>query len=54
MKKTGRIFALFLLLFTTVQCTDDDEVEAGVHQSQEYNFVNREESSDDIDTEKDE
>ena len=32
MKKIGLLFAFLVLLFVSVQCTDDEDVEAKVYQ----------------------
>ncbi len=34
MKKLGILFTLLVLLFTSVQCTEDEDVEAGVYQQE--------------------
>ncbi|MEL4455032.1 hypothetical protein [Lutimonas vermicola] len=41
MKKTGLLFVLLALLFTSVQCTEDEDVEAKVYQ-EEFNTGDQE------------
>ena len=41
MKKTGLLFAILMLLFASVQCTEDEDVEAKVYQ-EEFNTGDQE------------
>lgn len=41
MKKTGLLFVLLALLFMSVQCTEDEDVEAKVYQ-EEFNTGDQE------------
>ncbi len=54
MKKLGILFTLLVLLFTSVQCTEDEDVEAGVYQKETFLYLSGEEGVDGIDSDKDE
>ena len=54
MKKIGLLFAFLVLLFVSVQCTDDEDVEAKVYEKEEFLYQSGEEGDDGIDSDKDE
>ena len=53
MNKISLLFVLILICIASVQCTEDETVEASVAQSQNYNLESGEEGADDKDTDKD-
>ena len=52
MKKSGIILGLFLVLGLNCQCTEDEEVEAGINVSNTSYYMSGEEGSDGTDNEK--
>lgn len=54
MKKTGLLFVLLALLFMSVQCTEDEDVEAKVYEKEAFSSQSGEEGVDGIDSDKDE
>ena len=53
MNKKSLLFALILICMASVQCTEDETVEASVAHSQIYSLESGEEGADDKDTDKD-
>lgn len=52
MKKSGIILGLFLVLGLNCQCTEDEEVEAGINASNTSYYMSGEEGSDGTDNAK--
>ena len=53
MNKKSLLFALILICMASVQCTEDETVEASVAHSQINSLESGEEGADDKDTDKD-
>ena len=54
MKKISLLVTLVILMMAFVQCTEDDDMEASVNQSEIYISESGEEGSDSTDNDKDE
>mgnify|MGYP001821178148 CR=1 FL=1 len=53
MNKISLLFVLILICIASVQCTEDETVEASLAQSQNYNLESGEEGDQEIDNERD-
>lgn len=53
MNKKNLLFALILLCMASVQCTEDETIEASVADSQIHSLESGEEGADDKDSDKD-
>jgi len=53
MKKSGILLGLFLVLGLICQCTEDEEVEAGINMSNSSYYMSGEEGDQEIDNSRD-
>ena len=53
MKKAGFLLGLLMLFGLTIQCTEDDEMDAHIAKENQYQSYSGEEGSDDTDNKKD-